>query len=260
MKRDREQGFTIVETMLFLGITGLMVVGILAGAGGSINIQRYHDSVTSLQSFLQQQYSDVTNVANSRSSSWTCDAAGVVPAAATGPARGQSDCVILGRLITNVGNNKLQVSNIIGFIPTPDTTSGLDDTEIFKAIVDLGPPIEYGLGTNISTIDQQTYEIEWQTTLADINGADFNFSIMILRSPVSGLIRTYVDVDDTVSTSADIQDKLINIVAASNTELKLCVSPTGLFAGKPMAVQINAGASGPNGIEMLGDGSSGCNY
>jgi len=92
MKPLYRDGFTIIETMLFLGITGLLIVGILAGTGNSISIQRYRDSVTSLQSMLQMQYSNVENVSNNSVAAKSCGAK-------TSP-RGQSDCVILGRFIS----------------------------------------------------------------------------------------------------------------------------------------------------------------
>lgn len=250
MMGKNKPGFTIIETMLFLGITGLMDVGILGSAGGSINTQRYSDSVSSLQAFLQQQYTEVTNVANSRNSSWKCNSLGIAPVVgAAGTPRGQSDCVILGKLITNDGNNKLLARDIIGL--TPVSLAGLDDTNVFKAYPN-------GYGTIISNINQQEYEVGWGASIANANRDDFNFSVMMLRSPVSGLIKTYVDGSAAVESS-NIQAKLIDVTAASDQDLKMCVNPKGLFSGKPMAVTIMAGASGPNGVGSLGDGESGCN-
>ena len=57
MSARTETGFTLVEAMLFLAITGLLTVGILVGSGVAISQQRYRDSVNSLKSFIQDQYS-----------------------------------------------------------------------------------------------------------------------------------------------------------------------------------------------------------
>src|SRR5665811_997144 len=94
MKLSNQAGFTIIETMLFLGITALLIMGLLVGIGTSINIQRYRDSVSSLQSVLQQQFSEVSNVSNDSLSN-ACYGDN-----STNNPRGQSNCVILGRLIT----------------------------------------------------------------------------------------------------------------------------------------------------------------
>src|SRR5680860_466471 len=111
MKPLNKNGFTIIETMLFLGISGMLIVGILIGTGTSINVQRYHDSVTSFKSFLQQQYSDVSNI---RNESITNPCYG--DETQNNP-RGQSDCVVLGRYITTLDSKSFTVKSVIGYIP-----------------------------------------------------------------------------------------------------------------------------------------------
>src|SRR4029450_12347478 len=98
MGTKTQSGFTLIEVMLFLAVTGLLAMGILAGSGAAINQQRYRDSVNSLKSDIQQQYSEVTSVINSRGANWECNANGVISdtGGPAGEARGRSDCVMLG--------------------------------------------------------------------------------------------------------------------------------------------------------------------
>ena len=55
------RGFTIIEVMLFLALTGLLLVGILGGLGGNIARQRYNDAVQDLANILRDQYSFVSD-------------------------------------------------------------------------------------------------------------------------------------------------------------------------------------------------------
>ena len=64
----RSAGFTIIETMLVLAITGALVAAMFVGIGTSISIQRYRDAVTTFKDTLQEQYSALANVSNDR---WT---------------------------------------------------------------------------------------------------------------------------------------------------------------------------------------------
>jgi len=66
MVTKTQGGFTVIEVMLFLAVTGLLAVGILVGSGVAIGQQRYRDSVNTLKSYIQQQYSEVTSVINNR--------------------------------------------------------------------------------------------------------------------------------------------------------------------------------------------------
>lgn len=241
----RDSGFTIIETMLFLAITGLLVVGVLAGTGTSINTQRYRDSITSLQSFLQQQFSDVSNVNNGRNNNWTCDSNGTIKEQVPGGGtdRGQSDCVILGRFITTInGSHTLLVRDVVGNLPSGSLAQNdLDTLKQYK--IQLSPVIS------------NSYDIEWNGSLA-IPGRDENqqFSILILRSPLSGTVRTFIN------PSAVVADRdVITLINQSNLTqpIKMCVNSNGLFAGVRMAVTMAAGASSASGVETLGD-NSGC--
>ena len=238
MKPLRKAGFTIVETMLFLGISGLLVMGVLVGTGTSINIQRYRDSVTSLKSFLQQQYSEVSNVNNSSTGN-ACYGDG-----STNNPRGQSDCVILGRYIISTDGKNLVVKGVIGYIP-PDVVLGSNDVEALK---------KYNI--QISPQPSETYEIEWGSTLAHKNGDTMAFSMLILRSPTSGVIRTFIDNSQAISDS-NIANLLSIAPSALENDATICVDSNGLFTGTKLAVYIEKNTTSASGIETLGD-NNGC--
>ena len=79
--KDR-QGFTIIEVILFLAITGALLAGLLAGSVSSIKRQRYNDSVNDFVEFLRRTYSEVVNVENERTGtigdSRSCSITGMV--------------------------------------------------------------------------------------------------------------------------------------------------------------------------------------
>src|SRR5690349_9230293 len=103
MGTKKTAGFTIIEVMLFLAVSGALTVGILVGAGVAIGQQHYRDSVSSLKSLIQAQYNEAANVTNSRSGDESCSNANIIapPSSVTTPqARGTSDCLLMGRSIT----------------------------------------------------------------------------------------------------------------------------------------------------------------
>ena len=240
MKLDNTAGFTIIETMLFLGITGLLVMGVLVGAGTSINIQRYRDSITSLQSVLQQQYSEASNVSNdSLTNACYGDSS-------TNNPRGQSDCVILGRFITTTDSQTLSVKSVIGYIPSGSATLPLNDVEALN---------QYNV--QISPVGSETYNMEWGSSIV-IQGSNnpMVFSLLILRSPTSGIMRTFINPSAVIADS-DVAT-LVTKPALAQTA-KLCVAnPSGLFAGGKSAVVVTSNATSASGVETLGEAISGC--
>lgn len=57
--RTVKSGFSLIEVMLVLGISGLMLVGLLAGTFSSISSQRYTDAVRSFAEYLRSVYNEV---------------------------------------------------------------------------------------------------------------------------------------------------------------------------------------------------------
>lgn len=56
---DSKEGFTIIEVMLVLAISGLMLVGLIGGSYTTIARQRYNDSLNSFAEYLSRIYSEV---------------------------------------------------------------------------------------------------------------------------------------------------------------------------------------------------------
>ena len=248
MRVSNKLGFTIIETMLFLAVSGALLAAILIGTGSSINVQRYRDSVSSLQAFLQAQYADVSNVSNDRAiSDLPC---GSVIAISIG----QSDCVILGKYISTTDSKNLLVQSVVGNIPTGSTAT-LDDINVF---LKAGDGTNKGFNAQISPMATNSYNLEWGTAISDIaanKSKPLQFSMLILRSPISGILRTFVS--PTTISAANIQRDLIS-KSALTQKVEMCVNPNGLVNGAVMAVIVDANTTSASGIETLGDNNSGC--
>jgi hypothetical protein len=238
-------GFTIIETMLFLAVSGLLTVGILVGSGIAIGQQRYRDSVNSLRSYIQDQYSTTTNVVNMRDSTWTCDSDGNVSSVNTtvGQPRGTSDCVILGRYITvDTSGTKLTASNVVGYEQPGATQQASDITELTT---------NYKLG--ISPIDQDTTDVNWGAQVVkQKTSTPMSFSVLIIRSPLSGSVMTFV--------SQGIPSNIGSLISTANMgQADLCVNAdAGTFVGGRMEVQIAAGAADQSAVQIPTESESVC--
>lgn len=236
----RKAGFTIIEVMLFLGISGLLFVGIIAGTSGAINVQRYHDSVASLQSILQQQYSETENVVNDNTTN-ICrleDPGDPNPVAVN---RGQSNCLVLGRFITTTDGSNLSVKNVIGIKDPTDPSTPVDDISALK---------QYKM--QVSDVESSNYSIEWGAGLTDSSGTTSKgFSMLILRSPLSGVVRTFINDAPTADDASNLKNFLTT--TALNIPVQLCVDSKGLFTGQKLAVKIDSNSTSASGVRVLGE-------
>jgi type II secretory pathway pseudopilin PulG len=247
MGTTNNPGFTIIETMLFLAITGVLVATMLVGIGTSINIQRYRDSVSSFKSFLQSQYSDITNVQNDRDDNWKCDATAQTTQTGTVQSRGQSNCVVIGRYIWISGGTTVTTVNAY----QTGTANGSDIAALSGG---------YTLG--LSTINQQTDELEWGTAIAwptAGSGAQTpttprSIAILIVRSPESGSVYTFTaDNPPPVESVTDATLKSMLVVGTgampSQQQRTICLDSQGLVLNANMAVFIHAYATSETSIE-----------
>lgn len=233
-------GFTIIEVMLFLAVSGLLAIGILVGSGVAIGQQRYRDSVSSLKSFVQEQYNQTANVVNDRSGDEACSGANVVQPpddVASPQARGTSDCFLMGRLVTVGADGKqLSAADVVGY--RTSTSAAVEPTDLGEL------KKNYKLG--ISTINQDSREVEWGAQIVKPKTSTaMPLTVLIVRSPVSGSTMTFVK--DGVQT--DLNGMVASgIVAAPKS---MCVDPAGgTIAGERLAVRIGAYATAQSAIEI----------
>lgn len=242
-----QTGFTIIEVMLFLAITGMLAAAILVGSGVAIGQQRYRDSVNSLQAYIQQQYNKATNVTNDRGKAWTCDSNGNVSQvenASAGEARGTSDCVVMGRLVTvDATGTNLTSSVVVGY-RTPGAAVQASDIAEISA--------NYKLG--VAPIDKDDQSVSWGARVVKPKTTiPMPISILIVRSPLSGALLTF--------TKDGVQSNPGSMVDAGNISAQrdLCVSAdAGSFVGKRMEIRIEPFASSQSGVQIPAESDSIC--
>lgn len=234
MGSKTNSGFTIIETMLFLGVSGALAIAILVGVNSSINQQRYRDAVNSLRSFIQEQYSNVENTNNGRSGAEACNQLAAVRPGGAGVVsepRGTSECVLLGKYIAfDTSGQKAVVSDVIAYeISANPRANDIEDVSL-----------NYKVQTY--SIDPQTYDVAWGARVTKKGGSVAPYTIMIIRSPRSGALMTF-----TAQARVSPQD----IVSAANNKagLVMCVDTSVLqISNRPLGVQIKPYNVGPSGV------------
>jgi type II secretory pathway pseudopilin PulG len=241
-------GFTIIETMLFLAVTGLLVLGVLIGTGSALNVQRYRDSVESFKGLLQEQYADLGSVRNSRDNDWSCDST-ATPTPGGGIIRGQSDCLIIGKYM-RIQGGAITVYPVLAHTTGP--TSGLADVTA----------LDTRYAFHVSPTERENLSMEWGTQIAWPRvGAGArapttprSMAILIVRSPESGSIYTFTS--DNAPSEADMNQNTFTdmIVAGSSIpgqgSRTICVLSSGLFPSGDRAVYLNAYAATTSAVEV----------
>ena len=250
MGKRYTDGFTVIETMMFIAISGVLVVALLVGTGAALSAQRYRDSVQTLKSFVQQQYSEVINVKNDRTDDWFCnESIETGQDAIDGEDRGQSSCVIIGRYIQIKGGNTeayTVLARDIGITSEPSSdVEALQNQYIYAAP---------GLYVNTGYLEWST-SIDWVTEGSDSDKppADIerSIAILIVRSPQSGQIYTFTsnNTPDEV-TNGTIKQMIVSGDAVPGQAARtICINPNGILVLNRMSVYIGAFANGPSSVE-----------
>ncbi|HRJ06664.1 MAG TPA: type II secretion system protein [Candidatus Saccharibacteria bacterium] len=256
MGARNQHGFTIIEVMLFIAVSGILAVALLTGWTTMLNTQRYNDSVKTLQSFLQQQYNLVYNVENGRSKDFVCsDSSVVTPDASSGVDRGQTDCVMMGRYIHIDRGLNVRVYAIVGSEPA---TSDDDD----PAISDIDSIVSYQPKRTSEALGltETELKIPWEAIITDSDDGATPQSVVIvvIRSPSTGTVHTYTRLtgDDQLPDVVGA-DGLV-AVANEQTDVPLCLDPGAPFSGGQRGVIIKRNASSQSSIQTTDNGEDVC--
>ena len=245
MRTQTRSGFTIIEVMLFLAITGALTVAILVGSGAAINRQRYRDSVNSFKGLIQEQYGQVSNVVNSEtrnpSCSWSAAELTLNDNEDSKQARGTSDCLIIGRFLL-IHPTTTATYNVIGH--PPNTTNQTGDSNL--------------LGEYAMTLEgPEDYEISWGAQLVNPGGnTPVTAGVLVVRSPASGSLVTYVrDVPATIGSQdySQLSTVIKEMVHDSNmVQRDFCVDSEGALSNfsRRQAVRIKAYAASQSAVEV----------
>lgn len=244
-----EQGFTIIETTLFLAISGILVVTMIAGAGVSLNIQRYRDATESFKSLLQAQYSALNNTQNGRDNNLACDGSAAVTTGTT--VRGQSACMLVGRYV-RIDQSDITIYNVLARQTSPPPSGRTDVDALINNYVLTG-----------STFDRDERQMDWQTQIAwPRTGAGARspitprtIGVLFIRSPESGSVYTFTDTaipadkDNVTMSNTFIPLLKIGDHIPGQGGRTICIASGGLLVGADMAVNITAFASSAAAIQ-----------
>lgn len=230
-------GFTIIETMLFLAIAGLIFAGLVAGTNGAIRRQRYKDSVQGFVDDLRDLYSLVENtqVLNYPGTA-KCD-----DGTDSSEGRGRSNCSVYGIyaiISPNHGNkNTIEAYWVVGTDQSL-VRGASSDIEFFKKdstrkYAQIGTAFTKVSSTEPEHINVKSHSILWgadvaipcnsdfatdiKNAIGTVRGCDAVGSVLsnaqnqvelfIYRSPITGSINTLssMKVDDTANASDVIE-------------------------------------------------------
>ena len=245
-------GFTIIEVMLFFGVTGALMVGILGSAMVGINSQRYNDAVNSFAAIVQQEFTNATNVVNTNSVDSVCSGSSDDSARP----RGISQCVILGRLMTIEPNGDILRSNLVGKEPSGEISA--TDSEL-DVVLSYEPKID--------TQSQESGQMNWETKIEkNSSPGGSNVSFLIIRSPRSGNLYSYVlhSSSSVIASNPALEGALENLAASSSNpqnakDQYMCIDRADWVVSPARVVKIAPYASGPSGVSTIEESGTICN-
>ena len=233
---SQRHGFTVIEVMLFLAISGLMMLGLFVGINGSINNARYNDATRSFRAFMSDQYGKVTAIQNDRAplDVEACRFGGA--GAVTGARRaGASNCIVVGQ-----------------FISTPDGKSFTSRTVAAKATISAAAKSATSVRDVLQAQDafltqdtSEEYTATWGTSTTAGGSVAPGYSILIVRSPTTSLASTFMK-----NTAITFEQMLAGDTTPG--DMHICVHPNGLVPDSTMTgVTLSSESINSSGVALL---------
>ena len=237
-------GFTIIEVILFLAISGMMITAVLIGVGASLNYQRYNDALNSFSDFVKGQYNLTDNVRNNRSAD--VDYTSVCRSGLGGSNNAEgtsSNCTLVGRYIYSTNNGTQVVSRPL--IATAQADENATDIgSILNSMKLVVPPAAMNT-------DDEDYTLAWQTTVRSAKNQEPQFSMLIVRLE-SGVIQTFAN------SAVVAADNLSEFWSGTQESVVLCVMPEGLVGANPSGITVSSRAVTSSGVTYAAPGQGTC--
>ncbi|MBQ6147417.1 hypothetical protein IJI70_01035 [Candidatus Saccharibacteria bacterium] len=264
IKLNKKFGFTLVEVTLFLALSSSIMLGIILATNASVARQRYSDSFNDFADFLRGVYSSVMDVEHSGS--------------------GNQETAVYGKFITfqdtaHSGTSTIHVYTIRGKAINSSNANdfGVDTKEILANRKT--NPNDFKL-----TVSDETYHtIPWGAVIekpnnsgtvqncpsdnvtADASSGCFVGSVLIVRSPISGIVQTYTSTTKyNPSGTVDSNHRTIlgqYIDSMSSSDLDFCIdSDDNSYANRRNIRLLGSGINSTAVVmvEMDNEGDSKC--
>ena len=186
MSDNSDRGFTIIEVILFLALTALFMMIAFAGISGRSGQVQFTDSMRSLASYLQRQYSDTLNGVNIRDNTLGCQYAvgGGINFSSSEP--GRSECTVMGKAVVfSDGSDAAGVYVIVGRFLT-QTVDSSDPNYLDPSLSDIDLIMAAEPVVLKDQLDE-VYDLEWQSQFVEPSGLGPS-AIAFIRSPRSSNI------------------------------------------------------------------------
>ncbi len=175
---ETKSGFTIIEVMLFLAITGLMLIGVLGGTYSSIARQRYNDSLRSFAEFLRTIFAEVQSPESLGEGN-------------------SNNYAVYGKVavfgLNDNNEDKVYTATLVGDVNPPSSSNGfVEELKDVNAHIYCGEPANFDHPLHESTLSD--YALQWGAEVQNDSGSDFVGTVIVARSPATGAIHAaYTD-------------------------------------------------------------------
>lgn len=179
MKRVSSGGFTLVESMIVLGVTGVLFVSMVGLVSGQQSKSRFKSAMTDITTQIQSQINEVSSGYYPNTGGFGCYMSSGTLVASTQASRikaqgENNDCTFLGRAmmfgIPNTDPQEYVVQTLVGLRKTQTGSEPLNLTE-----------------ANVSVLDQGASPVSNWPTMGDVKRLQFGTEVAWMKSEDGGV-------------------------------------------------------------------------
>jgi len=264
-KQDSKDGFTLIEVMLALAITGLMLVGIIGGSYTSIARQRYNDALNSFAEYLSRVYSEVLSPESLGQGNSDSNDGG--------------NLAILGKVLVfghDYGDEDANRSVYSATLVGTAEISRPSDHGFLNELANTSSNVQLFCGNDRSQSTVSSYLPLWQTELVNPTNVDdpsqsFRGTVIISRTPTSNVIHTAFAPNVTYNLRDEctqdnqnanirfvdqLRDIAHNPIYSLENQVRICLESED----SPISREIDLAVDGSNtsAVSILSEGESQC--